>query len=39
LSINQLADAICGRLTEAESGEGLSKVRSWLNLWPAKSGT
>lgn len=38
LSINQLADAICGRMSEAEPGEGLAKVRSWLNLWPAKSG-
>jgi pilus assembly protein CpaE len=37
-SINQLADALCGRVADSESGETLSKVRSWLNLWPAKSG-
>lgn len=39
LSINQLADALCGRVSEAESPEALTKVRSWLSLWPAKSGT
>jgi pilus assembly protein CpaE len=38
-SINQLADALCGRVTESDGGEGISKVRSWLNLWPAKSST
>jgi pilus assembly protein CpaE len=38
-SIGQLADAICGNTDESTSGDSVSKVRGWLNLWPAKSGT
>jgi pilus assembly protein CpaE len=38
LSIGQLADALCGHAVEADPSEALSKVRGWLNLWPAKSG-
>jgi pilus assembly protein CpaE len=37
-SIGQLADALCGNLDEQQAGDGVSKVRGWLNLWPAKSG-
>jgi pilus assembly protein CpaE len=37
-SIGQLADALCGRAVDGDSQEALSKVRGWLNLWPAKSG-
>ncbi|HEY4231824.1 MAG TPA: AAA family ATPase [Lacipirellulaceae bacterium] len=37
-SIDHLADALCGSLDEQQAAEGGSKVRSWLNLWPAKSG-
>ena len=37
-SIGQLADALCGNADEPHAAEGGSKVRGWLNLWPAKSG-
>jgi pilus assembly protein CpaE len=37
-SIGLLADALCGRLVETDNAESVSKVRGWLNLWPAKSG-
>lgn len=37
-SINQLGDALCGKLDGAGAGELSSKVRGWLNLWPVKSG-
>jgi pilus assembly protein CpaE len=37
-SIGQLADALCGSGEESSATEGGSKVRGWLNLWPAKSG-
>lgn len=37
-SINQLADSLCGKLDGQNTGELSSKVRGWLNLWPAKSG-
>lgn len=35
-SLNQLAAALCGK-TE-QSGEAAAKGRSWLGIWPAKSG-
>jgi pilus assembly protein CpaE len=35
-SIGQLADALCGKLDE--NHDAASKVRSWLNFWPARSG-
>jgi pilus assembly protein CpaE len=35
-SIGQLADALCGK--HDESQDGSTKVRSWLSLWPARSG-
>lgn len=38
-SIGQLADTLCGRVIEPESPEALAKVRGWLNLWPARSGS
>lgn len=37
-SIGQMGDAICGKLDPNEAGEGLAKVKGWLNLWPARSG-
>jgi pilus assembly protein CpaE len=37
-SIGQLAEALCGNPDEQHAAEGSSKARSWLNLWPAKSG-
>jgi pilus assembly protein CpaE len=37
-SIGQLAEALCGNGEEQPSAEGHSKVRGWLNLWPAKAG-
>ena len=33
-SINQLADALCGKATSESDDDG--KSRSWLKLWPAK---
>jgi pilus assembly protein CpaE len=36
-SVNQLADVLCGK-TDEGSVDGSSKTRSWLNLWPARSG-
>jgi pilus assembly protein CpaE len=38
LSIGQLAEALCGNPEEQQAAEAGSKVRGWLNLWPAKSG-
>jgi pilus assembly protein CpaE len=35
-SICQLADALCGKHDEHQDAG--SKVRSWLSLWPARSG-
>jgi pilus assembly protein CpaE len=35
-SICQLGDDLCGKLDQPQ-GEGTSKVRSWLGLWPARS--
>jgi len=35
-SICQLGDALSGKLDDA-GGDGTSKVRSWLSLWPARS--
>ncbi len=35
-SIGQLADALCGKIDEQPDGS--AKARSWLNLWPVKSG-
>ena len=35
-SIAQLGDALSGTLESAPVGEGGSKLRSWLNLWPAR---
>lgn len=35
-SIAQLADALCGKVEENQDAG--SKVRSWLSLWPARSG-
>jgi pilus assembly protein CpaE len=37
-SIGQLADALCGNAEDGSVTDGGSKVRGWLNLWPAKSG-
>jgi pilus assembly protein CpaE len=36
-SIAQLADSLSGRDDSQPAGEGGSKLRGWLNLWPAKS--
>jgi pilus assembly protein CpaE len=36
-SINQLATALSGQ-TDQPAGEGTSKARSWLGIWPARSG-
>ena len=36
-SIGQLADTLCGK--PGEHHDATSKVRSWLNLWPARNGT
>jgi pilus assembly protein CpaE len=35
-SICQLGNALCGKL-DGDEVDGTSKVRSWLNLWPARS--
>jgi pilus assembly protein CpaE len=35
-SIGSLADSLCGK--HAEQADGSAKSRSWLNLWPVKSG-
>jgi pilus assembly protein CpaE len=35
-SIAQLGDALSGTLESAQAGDGGSKRRSWLNLWPAR---
>ncbi len=38
LSINKLADALCGKQSsDAAGGDSETKSRRWLNLWPAKS--
>ena len=37
-SIGQLADALSGKIDDAAADDAGSKVRSWLNLWPARSG-
>jgi pilus assembly protein CpaE len=36
-SINQLASALSGR-SDQPAADGPSKVRSWLGIWPARSG-
>ena len=36
-SIGQLADALCGKHDEPQRRRH-ARVRSWLNLWPARSG-
>jgi pilus assembly protein CpaE len=35
-SINQLADALTGRVRSEDDEKSSSRTRSWLNLWPAK---
>jgi pilus assembly protein CpaE len=37
-SIGQLADALCGNADDPQAAEAGSKVRGWLNLWPARGG-
>jgi pilus assembly protein CpaE len=37
-SIDQLAQALSGQPEDQPAADGGSKVRSWLNIWPVKSG-
>lgn len=37
-SINQLANALCGKVEAPAGGELSSKMRNWLSIWPVKSG-
>ena len=37
-SIGQLADLLSGKVDDPASADAQSKARSWLNIWPARSG-
>jgi pilus assembly protein CpaE len=38
-SIHQLGLALSGKTDQAAAGDGTSKLRNWLNIWPARSGS